>query len=206
MTAKFKYIGQLVADTNELERFKELCKHLTLDDIESLDINNLDSIDEREFFVQDITLRFVEDLGLSPSFEIALPTSFADETTKNILENLTSCCISNDPNAGAKCIAVIGVNAIDHNSSTPLMYAVGNCRLEMTRLLIENGADPNLITPKMETAMHTSAITICSKEIFEVLRSAGGRVDIKNGMGKTARDLLIENDRGHWLTSSNVDE
>lgn len=69
------------------------------------------------------------------------------------------------------------VNAIDNRGGTALMYAVMNGRLEMVRVLLENGANPNLKTKKGFNATDFAAqnkskdIAQCLKEHIRKQRS-----------------------------------
>lgn len=46
------------------------------------------------------------------------------------------------------------INQYCHESLTPLAYACKNCRNEIVRYFVENGADPLIPAPKEQTAIH----------------------------------------------------
>jgi ankyrin repeat protein len=84
----------------------------------------------------------------------------------------------------------VDINSLDHNKQSPLCYAVGNNHVECVRILLDLGANPNLVQNWGNTPMHVAASTICSREILQMLLDAGGDVDLKNEHGESVLDVL----------------
>ena len=189
---------------DRIATFKGLCDGLTQEDMDSLGLDNYKKLTEHEFQVRDLVFELIEGTGNLPGGKITLARPALSGQTKELISRLADCCIANDWNTGELIVARIGTNVLDHNMQTPLIYAVGNCRLEAVEMLLRNGADPNLITPKLKTAMHCCATTICSQKIFNVLRQAGGAINIQDASGQTAAQLLEYHERGHWLREGQI--
>jgi ankyrin repeat protein len=69
------------------------------------------------------------------------------------------------------------IDAVNHHYSTPLGMAAQSSSIEIVRMLLERGADPNLLqggkTPLMEAAYR------CNREIIDMLISAGADIEAK---------------------------
>ena len=59
----------------------------------------------------------------------------------------------------------------------------------MIRRLLKSKADPNLQDSEGNTPLHLSADE-GHREVFDILKDAGGRPDIRNKEGKTAYDMV----------------
>ena len=115
-----------------------------------------------------------------------------------VLGELCSACILNDTNAVHVLVAKTDVNALDHNKQSPLCYAVGNNHIECVQLLLQHGADPNLVQNWGNTAMHICATSVSSKAIFDLLVASGGDLAIRNEDGKTPIDEMGRKRRKEW--------
>jgi len=111
---------------------------------------------------------------------------------------LCSACILNDKATVARLVKRVDVNALNHNQQAPLSYAIGNNHPDCVRVLLNHGADPNLVQNWGNTQMHVCASTVSSKSIFAMLVEAGGDLTATNGDGKTVTDLLAEYGRRDW--------
>lgn len=190
---------KFLSTPERINKFKKMCDGLVQGDMSSLGLDHPEKLNDQEFQVRKLVLELIEGTGKHPSDKIPLETLALSGKTHELISKLRACCIVNDWETGETIVAKIGANVLDHHMQTPLMYAVGNHRLEAVKMLLRNGADPNLITPKLKTAMHGSATTNCSQEIFNLLREAGGTLDIQDANGQTASQLLQSHDLGHWL-------
>lgn len=195
---------KFLSTPERINRFKKMCDGLIQADMSSLGLDHPEKLNDQEFQVRNLVLELIEGTGKHPSGKITLARPALSGQTKELISRLADCCIVNDWNTGELIVARIGTNVLDHNMQTPLIYAVGNCRLEAVEMLLRNGADPNLITPKLQTAMHCCATTICSQKIFNVLRQAGGAINIQDASGQTAAQLLEYHERGHWLREGQI--
>jgi ankyrin repeat protein len=70
---------------------------------------------------------------------------------------------------------------------TPLMYASWFGQAEMVRLLLENGADPNLESYGPNTAL-IDAVIAGHHKVIVLLLEANAKVDFAGQQGRTARD------------------
>ena len=77
---------------------------------------------------------------------------------------------------------------------TALYRAAQNGYLEIVKLLLDKGADPNAITKDNCTALQTAAER-GYREIVELLLDKGANLDDRMGNGKTALHLAAENGR-----------
>lgn len=116
-----------------------------------------------------------------------------------LLDTLCSACIVNDVNAVKHIAARIDVNSQDHNKQTALCYAVGNNHIDCVDVLLANGADPNVVQNCGNTAMHTCASTVSSRQIWRRLVEHGGDAQVKNDQGETASNLLRDVGRSAWV-------
>nr|XP_006822296.1 PREDICTED: ankyrin-3-like [Saccoglossus kowalevskii] len=78
---------------------------------------------------------------------------------------------------------------------TPLRYAVMNSEPELTKLLLEHGADPNKCDARGNTALHVAAQQSC-REIVQQLLEKGANVQVKNfdGHQPLHRACICSND------------
>ena len=81
------------------------------------------------------------------------------------------------------------VKDINSKSSygTPLMAATIKKNSYLTKLLLENNADPNLSDKNNSTALHYSVI-FNQEKIIELLMKYNAKSDIKDNRGNTAQD------------------
>ena len=81
------------------------------------------------------------------------------------------------------------VKDINSKSSygTPLMAATIKKNSYLTKLLLENNADPNLSDKNNSTALHYSVI-FNQEKIIELLIKYNAKTDIKDNRGNTAQD------------------
>lgn len=100
------------------------------------------------------------------------------------------------------------VNASALDGTTPLIAAAGTCNRKMVELLLQEGADPNSADLHGRTSLSVvvaAGKTSTSAEIFEVLLSAGAKINPKdptalallmnavlNGNLEIVRDLLTQ--------------
>lgn len=70
--------------------------------------------------------------------------------------------------------AKVNVNRADAFGSTPLLHAVGECDIEMVKLLIGGGADVNATDNDGTTALEL-AISYDAREIEKILRKSGAK-------------------------------
>lgn len=190
---------KFVAHYDTYSSFKSLSKSLTEEDLDSLNLDNADLLEDETYVLHKFVFDAIESAGMMPRASFQENSRHISGSLSRDIETLCSACILNDVSTCLELVQRIGANVVDRNFQTPLMYAIGNCHYEIAKALLSNNADPNLITPKLETAMHVCASTICSKEIFDMLILHGGKLDIPNFDEKTARSILVENQRVAWL-------
>lgn len=83
------------------------------------------------------------------------------------------------------------INMKDQMSgSTPLISAVSFGRNEITKALIDAGADLNLKNNDGSTALHSAAF-FCHLEIVQMLLDAKADKTLKNNYGATARESVL---------------
>lgn len=83
------------------------------------------------------------------------------------------------------------VNHIPH--SIPAAVAGGNCDPQAIRMLLDEGADVNLVTENMRrTPLHSAAMNSTCPEIIETLVSAGAVVDMPDRNGLTPLMVAVE--------------
>lgn len=89
--------------------------------------------------------------------------------------------------------AGVDVNSKDEKGMTALMWATFSGSLELVNLLLEAGANPNLTTNNLFTAIMACAGTKIddnSRECFVALMKAGADINAKNGKGETLSSLV----------------
>lgn len=81
------------------------------------------------------------------------------------------------------------VDDIDSKSGygTPLMAATVKKNVEIIKLLLENGANPNITDQNGSTALHFSVIFNYT-DIVKLLVNSNAKFDLKDNRGKTALD------------------
>jgi hypothetical protein len=112
---------------------------------------------------------------------------------------LCSACILDDRSTVLRLVTRVDPNKLDHNGQTALSYAVGNNHAECVRILLANGADPNVVQNWGNTPLHVCATTRSSREIFTMLLRAGGNVNVKNQAGRSVADELARHKRSDWV-------
>jgi len=107
-------------------------------------------------------------------------------------------------NALAACAQV---EARDTHGRSALLLAVMGDHLEVARLLIDRGANPNAVDHRLDTPWLTTGVT-GSVEMLEILLPAGPDMTIKNRYGGVA--IIPASERGHVayvhrVTSTGID-
>jgi hypothetical protein len=85
----------------------------------------------------------------------------------------------------------------------PLYHSVKNRNLEMTKIFLKHGANPNKVCKNGETVMH-EAFRTGNKALITLLIAHGGQVDTKNHSGKYPHDyspFTLSRDTA-WLTQA----
>lgn len=187
----YSFIDVLEADPASMARFRTILGNSTAP--------QLDNLEQDEEYGH-IIAEAADALDLLPDDPRRFKTTAeldaipADE----VLDKLCSACILNDTNAVQVLAAKTDVNALDHNKQSPLCYAVGNNHIECVQLLLQHGADPNLIQNWGNTPMHICATSVSSKAMFDLLIAAGGDLAIQNEDGKTPVDEMGRRRRKEW--------
>ena len=78
------------------------------------------------------------------------------------------------------------VNATNKNNRTALMIACVNQKEDVTNVLLNAGADPNITDANVDTCLHHAALGYCSKEVFQAIISHGTDVNATNKNNSTA--------------------
>lgn len=83
----------------------------------------------------------------------------------------------------------LNVNSVDKNGQTPLMIASSNgtCDSTMVRLLIEQGADINILDKNVESALFSAAFSLGFSNLnaVKILIKNGCKTNIENKYGQT---------------------
>ena len=95
------------------------------------------------------------------------------------------------------------INAKDYRGRTPLCYVLSQCSpkgkfVDMVRLLLERGADPNICNDDHSTPLHQAS----SRNLLEAARlllSWGAKVDEKDTKGKTPLQLAASDEMAKLL-------
>ena len=80
------------------------------------------------------------------------------------------------------------VSILASNGNSPLHMTVEKCNLEMTRILLEHGADTTLKNRQGDTALHMAA-KVSFVDSFRLLVEHGANVTLVNSKGETALDI-----------------
>jgi len=103
------------------------------------------------------------------------------------------------------------VNAVSHSrisyipSNTALHAAIaGERSLEVIALLLESGADPNILDSNGHTSLHVAAYHVDRPEIVDLLVRHGADVAAKTSEGATAVSIAAE--RGHLQAAARLRE
>merc|ERR1712224_561126 len=86
------------------------------------------------------------------------------------------------------------VDAKDHRGVSCLGYAIGANRMAISRLLVDNNADPNQVDLDSNTGCHYAA-AYGRKDILEYLIGLGISVNAKNRAGATPLDVATKNQK-----------
>jgi ankyrin repeat protein len=91
------------------------------------------------------------------------------------------------------------VNAIDHRGNTPLLVAMNNIDSDgqLTKLLLDGGADPNLVStehPDARSPLHL-AVESRNQVVVEHLLAAGAHVNGRDTSGQTVLHLSAARDQ-----------
>jgi ankyrin repeat protein len=119
---------------------------------------------------------------------IALIRAVANNKNLEIIQSLI--------NAGAD------VNYIDHNDSTPLIYAALQSRVQIVELLLSKGVDVNIRNENGMSALMVAATRDSdsgSNLIIKMLLDAGADINLKNNNHQTAIDCALA-----WKRESNA--
>ena len=95
------------------------------------------------------------------------------------------------------------INIQDNKGQTPLCWVLSNCPpkgkfVDMVRLLLDRGADPNICNDDHSTPLHQAS----SRKLLEAARlllSCGAKVDEKDGRGKTPFQLAASDEMAKLL-------
>ena len=95
------------------------------------------------------------------------------------------------------------INIQDNKGQTPLCWVLSNCPpkgkfVDMVRLLLDRGADPNIRNDDHSTPLHQAS----SRKLLEAARlllSCGAKVDEKDGRGKTPFQLVASDEMAKLL-------
>lgn len=105
----------------------------------------------------------------------------------------------------------VNVNALDMHGETPLSLVVRYGRLDIVRLLLDNGANVNSTCCLIgNTPLHV-AVQAQNPEMIKLLLLAGARTNTRNRNDKTPYDLTADMEKSHRneivaiLNSSNLD-
>ena len=92
------------------------------------------------------------------------------------------------------------INSKSHNGlkAAPLQSAAAGGHRKIVKMLLANGADPNIREQWGHTALHAAAEN-GDEEMIRILLYGGADLTLKNSQGKTALDLAMEG--GHEKAS-----
>lgn len=104
---------------------------------------------------------------------------------------------NDDENEVAPLLARINVNEVDNAGHSALMYAVLNSRVNITKLLLDNGADPNLQSKHSQDTALIMAVAQLSDLVTMSRGAVGSKETISSKVNKYSKivNLIIESDR-----------
>ena len=85
----------------------------------------------------------------------------------------------------------ISINALDSEKMVPLAYALKNDDLKMFKLLLKNGADPNVMILNKTSLLTYYVTNKKSRLIIEIIDS-GCHINSQDKLGRTALMMAIE--------------
>lgn len=92
----------------------------------------------------------------------------------------------------SQCKSVADINGKPKSGYTPLMTAVKNNNMEITKMLIEKGADVNDITINSRESAIFFAVNNDNIEIVKLLISKGADVNMVNAYAQTPLTIAVE--------------
>ena len=103
---------------------------------------------------------------------------------------------NNDAGRVGQYLAEAGDPNLKNGNGDSLLYVASGAKggIDVVRLLLLGGADPDAISRQGRTALHTAA-GWCNTDIVAALLESGARVDIKNDEGKLAIDVVCSQPR-----------
>lgn len=88
-------------------------------------------------------------------------------------------------------ISDLDINRLRSPTVTPMHLAATNGHVEVIKLLLAQGFNPNFRTQDGNTALHEAA-KFGRAEIIKILMQSGAQSDIKNKSGETALDVVLK--------------
>ena len=85
----------------------------------------------------------------------------------------------------------ISINALDSEKMVPLAYALKNDDLKMFKLLLKNGADPNVMILNKTSLLTYYVTNMKSRLIVEIIDS-GCNINSQDKLGRTALMMAIQ--------------
>ena len=89
----------------------------------------------------------------------------------------------------------VDVNAKTKDSKTALMLACRKGNIDAINILLNAGADPNIIDASGHTCLHHAVAGVCSKEVLLTIINYGADVNMKSKNNTTA--LMVASERGN---------
>ena len=119
------------------------------------------------------------DIFLDSVFLSAVKKSNYDKVMNMIEEGLSSN------------VKKISINALDSEKMVPLAYALKNDDLKMFKLLLKNGADPNVMILNKTSLLTYYVTNMKSRLIVEIIDS-GCNINSQDRLGRTALMMAIQ--------------
>ena len=119
------------------------------------------------------------DIFLDSVFLSAVKKSNYDKVMNMIEEGLSSN------------VKKISINALDSEKMVPLAYALKNDDLKMFKLLLKNGADPNVMILNKTSLLTYYVTNMKSRLIVEIIDS-GCNINSQDKLGRTALMMAIQ--------------
>ena len=102
----------------------------------------------------------------------------------------------------------ISINALDSEKMAPLAYALKNDDLKMFKLLLKNGADPNVMILNKTSLLTYYVTNMKSRLIVEIIDS-GCNINSQDKLGRTALMMAIQStnfEAVKTLSKINIDD
>ena len=136
------------------------------------------------------------DIFLDSVFLSAVKKSNYDKVMNMIEEGLSSN------------VKKISINALDSEKMVPLAYALKNDDLKMFKLLLKNGADPNVMILNKTSLLTYYVTNMKSRLIVEIIDS-GCNINSQDKLGRTALMMAIQStnfEAVKTLSKINIDD